>query len=173
MNVLEAISTRSSTRAYTSEPINEEELNKIIAAGLQAPTAANRQEIHFTVLKGDHPILKEIDHDLAGDKPREHNFYYEAPIVIILSAKEEFFWSPCDAGIAVENIALACQDLGLGNVILGCIKDTLRGEKKDYYSKALKFPEGYQYEVAIALGHIEKTKEPHTYTYENQVSILD
>lgn len=42
-NVMEVIKKRSSTRGYTSEPLTEEELNALIHAGLQAPTAANRQ----------------------------------------------------------------------------------------------------------------------------------
>ncbi len=48
-NVTEVIKKRSSTRGYTDEPLTDEELNTLIHAGLQAPTAANKQEIHFTV----------------------------------------------------------------------------------------------------------------------------
>ena len=56
-SVIEIIKKRSSTRGYTSETLTDEELQTLIHAGLQAPTAANKQEIHFTVLKGDNPIL--------------------------------------------------------------------------------------------------------------------
>ena len=62
-NVMEVIKKRSSTRGYTSEPLTEEELNALIHAGLQAPTAANRQEIHFTILNGDNPILAELEEE--------------------------------------------------------------------------------------------------------------
>ena len=62
-NVIGTIKKRSSTRGYTPEPLTEEELNALLHAGLQAPTAANRQEIHFTVLKGDNPILQELEDD--------------------------------------------------------------------------------------------------------------
>ena len=57
--VIETIKERSSTRGYTAEPLTQEELNILLHAGLQAPTAANRQEIHFTVLSGSHPILQD------------------------------------------------------------------------------------------------------------------
>lgn len=113
-NVIETIKTRSSTRGYTPEPLTDEELNTLIHAGLQAPTAANRQEIHFTVLKGDNPVLKELEDE----------------------------------------------------------KNRLRGEKKDYFSKALKFPAQYEYEIAIAFGHKAVTKEPHTYDAQAQVTYL-
>ena len=174
-NVIEAIKERSSTRGYTSEPLTDAELQTLIHAGLQAPTAANKQEIHFTVLKGDNPILTELEEEknrLRNITALEHNFYYEAPVVVILSADSSYKWSPLDAGIAVENMALAAEDLGLGNLIIGCIFDAMRGEKKEYFSKALKFPDNYEYEIAIAFGHKAVNKEPHTYNADAQVTYL-
>ncbi len=174
MTVSEAIQKRSSIRGYTAQPLTGEELKALIGAGLQAPTATNRQEIHFSVLKGDNPLLKELEDEknrLRGIHP-EKNFYYDAPIVIILSAESAFRWGPVDAGIAVENIALAAEALGLGSVILGCIYDALHGEKQAYFEKALHFPEGYAYEIAIAVGHKAVEKEPHTCDEAAQVSYL-
>lgn len=174
-NVIEVIEKRSSTRGYTEEPLTNEELTVLIQAGLQAPTAANKQEIHFTVLKGDHPILKEIEEEknrLRDISAPQHNFYYEAPTIIVLSADKDYKWSPLDAGIAVENIALAAEGLGLGNLIIGCIYDALRGERREYFSGALQFPENYEFEIAIAVGHKATAKEPHTYDAEVQVTYL-
>jgi len=174
-NVIEAIRERSSTRGYTDEPLTDDELNTLIHAGLQAPTAANKQEIHFTVLKGDNKILTELEEEknrLRNITDAPHNFYYEAPVIIILSADSEYKWSALDAGIAVENMALAAEELGLGNLIIGCIYDAMRGEKKAYFSNALKFPENYEYEIAIAFGHKAVTKKPHTYDADTQVTYL-
>ena len=42
-NVIEAIKKRSSTRGYTAEPLTDAELQTLIHAGLQSPTAANKQ----------------------------------------------------------------------------------------------------------------------------------
>ncbi len=174
-NIIEAIKKRSSTRGYTLEPLTEEEVDALIQAGLQAPTAANRQEIHFTVLKGDHSILKELEEE--KNRLREivdppHNFYYEAPTVVILTADSTYKWGSLDAGIAVENMALAAEGLGLGNLIIGCIDDAIRGEKQGYFSNALHFPENYEYKIAIAFGHKAVTKEPHTYDADAQVTFL-
>ena len=174
-NVIETIKKRSSTRGYTPENLTDAELQTLLHAGLQAPTAANRQEIHFTVLKGDHPILAELEAEknrLRDLTKLEHTFYSEAPVVILLSADSSYRWSALDAGIAVENMALAAEDLGLGNLIIGCIYDALRGEKKEYFSKALKLPENYEYEIAIAFGHKAVTKEPHTYDADAQITYL-
>ena len=174
--VLKAIKERSSTRGYTEQKLTKEELDSLIRAGLQAPTAANRQEVHITVVDGSHPILAEIEdvknHEM-GLENTIHNFYYEAPAVLILSADKDFYWSPVDAGIAVENISLAAEGLGLGSLIIGCIKDALSGEKKEYFANALSFPEGYEFEVAIAVGYKAVSKDPHDYSVEENVSYIE
>lgn len=173
--VLKAMEMRYSTRGYTEQKLTKEELDSLIKAGLQAPTATNRQEIHITVVEGSNPILTEIEdvkNAQRGIQDPPHNFYYEAPTVLLLSGEKAFSWSKVDAGIAVENIALAAEALGLGNLIIGCIKDALTGEKRDYFASALKFPEGYEFEIAIAVGHKAATKEPHEYSVEKSVTYL-
>lgn len=173
--VLDAIGARSSIRGYTAEDLTKEELELILQAGLQAPTATNRQEIHFTVVKRDAEVLKELDAEknaLRGITDAPNVFYYNAHVVIFLSAEKEFRWNSVDAGIAVENMALAAEGLGLGSLIIGCVYDALHGEKERYFGEKLAFPEGYGFEIAIAVGHKAVTKEPHTYEQDRQVTFL-
>ena len=59
--VLEAIEKRSSARAYSDTALTKEELDAILEAGLQAPTATNKKEIHFSVVPGDNNVLEEIE----------------------------------------------------------------------------------------------------------------
>ena len=173
--VLNAIAKRSSTRAYTEQKLTEEELNSLVLAGLQAPTSCNEQEIHITVLDGSNPILTEIEDEKnksMGLYNPQNNFYCGAPTVMILSGNAEFYWSKVDAGIAAENIAIAAESMGLGSLYIGCIKDALSGTKKAYFTNALKFPEGYEFEVAIALGHKAVGKEPHEFDVDARVTYL-
>ena len=173
--VIETIRERSSTRGYTPDPLTEEELNILLQAGLQAPTAANKQEIHFTVVPGSHPIMQELEEEknrLREISSPPHNFYYEAPIVVIISADSTFKWGTLDAGIAVENMALAAESIGLGSLIIGCILDAMAGEKKAYFSQALKLPPADEYKIAIAFGHKATAKEPHTYDADAHITRL-
>lgn len=174
-DVLKAIQERSSTRGYTEEKLTGEELDILLKAGLQAPTAANRQEIHISVVDGDNPILAEIEEEknqLWNIHDPKHNFYFEAPTVLILSGDRAFHWSQVDAGIAVENIAIAAEGMGLGSLIIGCVREALTGKKKEYFDKALKIPEGYDYMIAIAVGHKATTKTPHAYDQEKNVTFV-
>jgi nitroreductase len=174
--VLEAIAKRSSARAYSSEALTKEELDSILEAGLQAPTGMNRKEIHFSVVKGDHPVLDELDTEmrrLRGIEKQGDNFFHQAPVLVLLSAEDDFKWSKVDAGIAVQNMALAAESLGLGSLIIGCIYDALHGEKKEYFSKALQIPEGYSFEIALAAGHKTDAKTPHDYDAKQQVTFVE
>lgn len=173
--VLETIKQRSSARAYSAEKLTQAELDSILEAGLQAPTATNRQEIRFSVLSGDNPIIEELDAEkrrLRGQEKQPVNFCYEAPTLIFLSAEDGFKWSSVDAGITVQNMVLAAESLGLGTLIIGCVYDALHGVKKEYFSKALQIPEGYSFQIALAVGHKTDDKTPHEYDFGKQVTML-
>lgn len=174
--VLSTIEKRSSARAYSSQELTQEELKTVIEAGLMAPTGMNRQEIHFTVVKGDNRVLAELDEEkrrLRRQEKQPHNFYYEAPVLIFLSAEDDFKWSKVDSGIAVENMALAAESIGLGNLIIGCIYDAMHGEKQAYFSEKLQIPDGYSFQIALALGHKTDRKTPHEFDYEKQVTVIE
>ena len=175
MNTLETISKRSSIRGYENRKLTGEELEVVLQAGLMAPTATNRQELHFTVVGGDEQCLKELDDEknaLRGLSGLEHNFYYEAPTLILISGETDFRWSEVDAGIAVENMSLAATELGLGSLIIGCIYDAMHGEKKAYFEKMFRIPEGYDFKIALAIGHRAVEKEQHTFEPEKQITFL-
>lgn len=183
--VLKTISERSSIRAYTQEKLTQEQIEALVIAGLQAPTARNEQEVHISVIDGDHAILQEIEQakreylaSIVPEAQREAvlnvpvNFYYSAPTVFILSAKTDFAWSKLDAGIAVENMALAAKSMGLGSVIIGIIQGAMNSEKKEYFAKVCDFPEGYEYAIALAVGYPNTEKACHDIDMDANVSYI-
>ena len=173
--VLETMKKRSSARAFSEEVITKEELELFLEAGLQAPTGKNKKEIHFSVIQGDASVLTELDAEkrkLRGQGEQPHNFYYEAPVLIFLSAEEGFEWSEVDSGIAVQNMSLAAESLGLGSLIIGCVYDAMHGEKRTYFSEKLQFPEGYSFQIALAVGHRTDEKAPHDYDRTQQVTFV-
>ncbi|MBE5858987.1 MAG: nitroreductase family protein [Butyrivibrio sp.] len=175
MNTKDCIEKRSSTRSFTEEKLSKEQIDAIIDAGLFAPTGQNKKEIFFTVVDGQNEILSEIEdekHRMRGEGAQAHNFYYEAPTVVFLSAEEDFKWSKVDAGIAVENMALIAEDLGIGSLIIGSIYDALHGEKRDYFMEKLQIPKGKDFQIAIALGFKATTKAPHDFNKDEQVKYL-
>jgi nitroreductase len=100
----------------------------------------------------DTKLLDDINAAIKAKMPDIDNIFYHAPFCIFISGDNANKWSEVDAGIAVQNIAIAAQGLGLGSVILGMPKYGLTGEGSEEFCKKLKFPEGYSFKVGIAVG---------------------
>lgn len=117
MEALEAIMTRRSIRKFTSQKINDEMIDKMLRAGMQAPSANNGQPWHFVVFK-ERAQLDEI--------PKVHPYAQmakEATLAILVcadlnNAKSPDYWM-VDCSAATENILLAAHALGLGAVWCG------------------------------------------------------
>ncbi len=169
MEILQTISNRRSHRAYTGKQLPEEILEKILQAALESPSARNHQPWHFSVVQ-DPALIQEV-HDEAASvmgrkgSPRftdpDFQIFYHAPTVIFIFGEKDFDWTEVDCGIAVENMALAAEGLGIGNVILGLPKPAFRGGKAEELKTRLQCPEGYDFIIALALGYSTDTKEPH------------
>ena len=114
---MEAIYKRRSIRRYQNKAIPEDLIQKILKAGMNAPSAGNEQPWYF-VWVDDREILDQI--------PKFHphsKMLYEAPSAIVVCAdvtnvKYPEYW-PQDCSAATQNILLAIADLDLGGVWLG------------------------------------------------------
>jgi nitroreductase len=159
--VLDAIADRRSIREYKPDPITKAELDALLTAAVQSPSANNVQPWHFSVVQ-DAAILAEISEESSkvfgkflGD------LFYGTPTAIFISADPDSRWGRLDSGIAVENIAIAAQGLGLGTVILGLPDNAFIGPNGAYFEKLLKFPKDHKFAVAIAVGYPTATKDAH------------
>ena len=166
MDVLHAISSRRSHRAYKGEQLPEEVLSAILKAGLESPSARNQQPWHFSVVQ-DAGLIQEIHDEAAAVMGGDHfanpgfQIFYHAPTVIFVFGEKDFPWTQVDCGIAAENMALAAEGLGVGSVILGLPKPAFMGAKADELRKRLQCPEGYDFVIALSLGYATDTKDPH------------
>ena len=68
---------------------------------------------------------------------KDFHVFYHAPCVIFISGLPDFHYTPIDGGIAVENIALVAESMGLGSVILGMPREAFLGGKAEEFRKAL------------------------------------
>ncbi len=169
MDVLKAIADRRSHRSYRPDQLPEDVLERILRAGLEAPSARNRQPWHFSVVQ-DAVLIQEVHDEAArvmgkGGSPRfsdpDFQMFYNAPTVVFLFGEKDFSWTEVDCGIAVENMALAAEGLGVGSVILGLPKPAFQGEKADELRARLQCPEGSDFVIALALGYSTDAKEAH------------
>ncbi len=88
--VLQAIRDRRSIRGYTPEPLQPEQLEKILQAALEAPSARNTQPWHFSAVTNQ-ALLDEFDADFheitraTRDLKDSYHLFFHAPAVVFLS----------------------------------------------------------------------------------------
>lgn len=172
-SVLDVILSRSSIRAYADTPLTEEALSALKEAALASPTARNLQAQRYIFITNK-AILAEIeriyvDHVVSsGDQEatdrliaRNYKVLYNAPLFVVVAIDPSNAYGKVDAGIAVENLALAAKSLGLDSVILGLPAFCFNGERGADLRGKVSFPEGMVYGIGIAIGYPAMDKEPH------------
>lgn len=147
MDVFEAISKRKSIRKYQNKEVEDEKINKILESARIAPSAANRQEWKFIVVKNQETREKLVD-AANGQK-----FVAQAPVTIVACSTESERVMPCgqyaytvDLSIAVSFMILEATELGLGTCWLGAYSE-------DAVKEILDIPEEIRVVAMFTLGY--------------------
>ncbi|HEY7193238.1 MAG TPA: nitroreductase family protein [Gemmatimonadales bacterium] len=158
MDVIEAIHSRRSIRAYTTQPVDRELIEDLIWDAAQAPPPRRGQvPWTFNVIRGAKHIANygreakqyakenrpdEPGWDWAGDP--EFEVFWGAPALIVISGRVE---DCCRAG---ENLILSAHARGLGTCWVGSPLLWLRTEG----AKAkLRIPPNLSPGAALCLGY--------------------
>jgi nitroreductase len=120
MDVYEVIRTRKSVRSYQDKPVEEATLNRVLEAARLAPSASNRQEWRYVVVR-DENSRKKLVEAASGQ-----SFVGEAPVVIACCAKSDGHVMKCghpsfliDVAIGIDHLTLAAAAEGLGTCWIG------------------------------------------------------
>lgn len=167
MELMDAIYTRRSHRAFTNQPVAREAVEKLLSAAVQAPSASNMQPWAFAVIE-DAALLREISDasrhlllDEMDDGPQssayrarlsnpDFNIFYNAGTLVLVLASQETPFGAGDCCLAAQNIMLSAHDLGLGTCWIGFAQMYLnRPEAKS----KLGIPEGYAVAAPLIVGH--------------------
>jgi nitroreductase len=124
MDVFTAISNRRSIRAYGDRPVEEEKLRRVLEAGRLAPSAKNRQDWKFIVVR-DPETRRKLAQAAKGQR-----FVEQAPVVLVGCGTEPTYVMPCgqpaysvDLSIAFSFMMLEATELGLGTCWLGAFSE--------------------------------------------------
>lgn len=149
--VIDNIMTRTSVRAYTDAPIADEVVEKLLRAGMAAPTAGNKRPWKFMVIENDavkDSIAAHFEYAKMVDK---------APLVLAvlgdtdktLRGTDYNYWV-LDTSAATENILLAAHALGLGAVWCGVYP---MPQRVAYLTELLQLPANLIPLNVIAIGY--------------------
>ena len=117
MDVFTAISQRRSVRAYKDTDVGEDELRKIPEAARLSPSASNRQDWKFIVVKN-----KETSKKLAKAAFGQ-SFIGEVPVVIVACGTETKSIMFCGQPAYTVDVSIACAFMMLQAYELEALRD--------------------------------------------------
>lgn len=166
--VLENIATRVSVRSYLDKAVEDDKIEKLLRAGMAAPSAVNKQPWHFVVVTDRQQLAA-----LAEANPNA-GMAAHAPLAIVVCGDldkalegiaAEYWVQDCSA--ATQNILLAANAMGLGAVWTGTYPIKERCETT---AKILHLPENVLPLNTIVIGYPERENAPKDKWDPNKVS---
>ncbi|MDE2764880.1 MAG: nitroreductase family protein [Chloroflexota bacterium] len=180
IGLFEAIYSQRAIRSYTTEPVSEETLRRIIEAGTKAPSGGNRQPWAFVAVTDSGAIATIATHAKAqfapmydravanlkpGDeppfprlKPLVDKFETVTAVIFPCLVQPEGSTDPPSTGAssifpAVQNMLLAARGLGVGAVLT-----TLALRDPGPVKELLGLPENVHPLALIPLGYPDKER---------------
>ncbi len=148
MDLFEAFAARHSYRGdFKNTPVPREDLNKIVEAGIKAPSGCNAQTTLFAIV--DDPVLLDEIRKLLSMAAVQ-----TAPAIIAVISKGQTTYRGMsfevqDYSAAVENMLLAITGLGYASVWLDGVLRTRGIAEK--IGELLNVPQGQNLTVSVIL----------------------
>jgi nitroreductase len=164
---IDTILSRRSIREFTDAKVLREDITAILNAGRWAPSGLNNQPWKFIVIQKEDTIreMAECTH-YAG-------IVSNAPLLIAVYLDQDTMYNRTKdlqaIGAAIQNMLLACCELGLGAVWLGEILNN-----KDKVNLILSCPNSMELMAVLAIGHpagkdaISRRKDIRDICYEEK-----
>ena len=128
MDAMTNLLTRRSIRKYKGDMLPREVIEKIIEAGVYAPTGHNHQS----------PIIVAVTDRATRDKLSALNArvlntdsdpFYGAPVVLHVLAEKGWRTCVADGSVVMENLMLAAHALGIGSCWINRAKEVFETEE--------------------------------------------
>lgn len=155
MDVMEAIQRRCSVRSYQNRAVEKEKLEIILEAARFAPSAGNRQEWRFVVVRDENTrqrLMKAAKNQASVG---------QAPVVIVCCAETDNYAMACgqlsypiDVAIAIEHIVLKATEEGLGTCWIGAFYE-------DQVKEIMGIPKDIRVVQLLTLGYPDKPRPSH------------
>ena len=149
--MIEVIKKRKSVRKYTTQKISDEDLHVILEAGMSGPTAVNARPWSFIVVRD-----KDMLNKMADGNGKAANPLRDANVGVLICGDLERAFKPApdywvvDGSIAVQNMILAAESLGIGSVWIGTWPQK---EKIEAQKELFNLPETIIPHSILALGY--------------------
>lgn len=159
--VLDVIRFRRSIRHFKEDPVPKEVMDQILEAGTLTHTAKNMQDVSFTVLAQEKSRIEQMAVSLfrkikpiadlfspmaKNMKIDSHFFFFNAPIVIVITAKDK-----TNGILAAQNMEYIAEANGLGVLYSGFF--TMAANASRRIRRAVQVPKGKRVAMTLVLGY--------------------
>ncbi|HOV72530.1 MAG TPA: nitroreductase family protein [Candidatus Hydrogenedentes bacterium] len=162
--VMQVLKTRRSVRLFLPKPVPRELLMRLLDATRWAPSATNRQPVHWLIIES-HETMRELSRLIADGlrsipyfarmvesfENGEDRMLRGAPQLVVAHASKEGFDPLGDCTIALEYLDLAAQAHGLGTCWAGVLVAAI-GFKPEIRS-LLGIPDDHRVCGAMMIGY--------------------
>ena len=152
---MEEIYKRRSIRKYIDKEISDEILQKILKAGMNAPSAKNTKPYEFLVIRNKQNLKK-----LASVKPNAYMTKDSNVTIVMMSKDPTEFWK-LDLGATIQNMLLEASSYDIGSCWIG-----INHEQGEYIKKEFGIPDDLQVISMVSFGYKGEEKEKNDY-YES------
>ena len=173
--VLKAIYDRRSIRKFKQQPLTDEQVQILADVALASPSGSNRQPWLFHFVRNQDVIntlsnaalqtYRDADDQVVIKRmeTRNNKIFYGAPLVILISLPltGESKIPDIDAGVAVAQLAIAAQAIGLSSCIIGLVRSAFTGPQGEKMAQLIGMPSDRRFAVSIAIGYPDTEKEAH------------
>ncbi|MCR4369334.1 MAG: nitroreductase family protein [archaeon] len=151
--------SRRSVRKFKNKKVPRELIEKIVAAGITAPSSFNKQPWKFVVLED--PEKKKILREIYADARKKQGLYEQdtsfveiaVPIILVCESEDKGLLYSC--AMAAQNMNLAAISLGLGS--LQAIAATTQEEDRERIAELIGEKKGF---VMLVLFYGYPDEEP-------------
>lgn len=157
---MQEIYVRRSIRKYLDKEISDEDIKKILKAGMNAPTARNLKPYEFIVVRNKETLAK------LSEMKKNAYFTKDSNVTIVLLARELSDYWQQDLGAVSENMLLEAARLGIGSCWVGITPNV---EYENYARGVLGIPSEVRVFSLMTLGYPGEEKQPNDNYYEEKV----
>ncbi len=167
---IRVLTTRRSVKSYKDAPVPKELLDKVLLAGINAPTGRNMQAPVMVVVTAPETI-RYIGKLNAKVRGTEDDPFYGAPVLIIVFADSNIFTYVEDGSLVMGNLLNAAESLGLGACWIHRAKEVFDSPEGKELMKKWGLGEQYVGVGNCILGY--KDKDPAPKTHKEDYVIYD
>ena len=154
----EDLLTRRSVRKYSDRQVEDEKLDKVLTAGLYAPTGMNNQAPVMVAVR-DKETRDRLSRMNAAVMGASGDPFYGAPcVIVVLSDPERMTWVE-DGSLVLGNLMNAAHSLGLGSCWIHRAKECFDTPEGKALLRAWGVPENYRGVGNCILGYAAEEPE--------------